>query len=74
MIHAANSVRIAIDAKNFDASLRHCFHRIPYCQRNRLFILLERTETEIRFSIANGMFKMKTDIDRHSPKLMPNNC
>jgi hypothetical protein len=29
MIHAANSVRIAIDAGNFDASLLHCLHRIP---------------------------------------------
>jgi hypothetical protein len=29
MIHAANSVRIAIDTGNFDASLRHCLHRIP---------------------------------------------
>ena len=29
MIHAANSVHIAIDAGNFDASLRHCLHRIP---------------------------------------------
>ncbi len=29
MIHAANSVRIAIDAGNFDASLRNCLPRIP---------------------------------------------
>jgi hypothetical protein len=29
MIHIANSVRIAIDAKNFDASLLHCLHNIP---------------------------------------------
>jgi hypothetical protein len=29
MIHAANSVRIAIDARDFNASLRHCLHRIP---------------------------------------------
>jgi hypothetical protein len=28
LIHAANLVRIAIDAGNFDASLRHCLHRI----------------------------------------------
>ncbi len=27
--HAVISVRIAIDAGNFDASLHHCFHRIP---------------------------------------------
>jgi hypothetical protein len=26
------------------------------------------------FSMANGMFKMKMDIDRHGPRLMPNNC
>jgi hypothetical protein len=29
MIHAANSVRIAIDAGNFGASLRNCLHLIP---------------------------------------------
>ncbi len=68
MIHAANSVRIAIDAGNFYASLCHCLHRIPWCQSNRLFILLERAETEIRFSMANGMFKIKMDIDRHCPR------
>jgi hypothetical protein len=47
MIHAANSVRIAIDARNFDVSLLHCLHRIPQCQSNRLLILLERAEKEI---------------------------
>jgi hypothetical protein len=26
MIHATNSVRIAIDARNFDASVLHCLH------------------------------------------------
>jgi hypothetical protein len=41
---------------------------------NRQFILLESEETEIRFSMANSMFKMKMDIDRHGPRLMPNNC
>jgi hypothetical protein len=29
MIHAAYSIRIAIDAGNSDASLRNCLHRIP---------------------------------------------
>jgi hypothetical protein len=24
--------------------------------------------------MANGMFKMKMDINRHGPRLMPNNC
>jgi hypothetical protein len=48
--------------------------RITFCQTSRLFILLERAETEIRFSIANSMFKTKMDIDRQSPRLMPNNC
>ncbi len=72
MIHAANSVRIAIDAENFDASLQ-CLYRINYCQSNRLLILLERVETEIPFSMANDMFK-KMDIDCHGPRLMPNNC
>jgi hypothetical protein len=36
--------------------------------------LLERAEKEICFSMANGTFKMKMDIDRHGPRLMPNNC
>jgi hypothetical protein len=36
--------------------------------------LFERPETEIRFVLANGMFKMKIDIDRHGPRPMPNNC
>ncbi len=48
--------------------------RIAFCQTNRLFILLERAEKEIRFPMANGMFKTKMDIDRHGPRLMPNNC
>ena len=47
--------------------------RIAFCQTNRLFILLERAEKEIRFSMANGMFKTKTDIDRNSPRLMSYN-
>ncbi len=47
--------------------------RIASCQTNRLFILLERAEKEICFSIANGMFKLKMDIDRHGPRLMTNN-
>ena len=34
--------------------------------------LLERAETEIYFSMANGTFKMKIDIDRHGPELYPN--
>jgi hypothetical protein len=24
--------------------------------------------------VANGTFKMKMNIDRHGPRLMPNNC
>jgi hypothetical protein len=48
--------------------------RIASCQTNRLFILLERAEKEICFSMANGTFKIKMDIDRHGPRLMPNNC
>jgi hypothetical protein len=58
---------------DFDASLHHCLHGIAYCQSNRLFILLERAETEIPFWLANGMLK-KMDINRHGPRLMPNNC
>ncbi len=48
--------------------------RIAFCQTNRLFILLESGEKEICFSMTNVMFKMKMDIDHHSPRLMPNNC
>ncbi len=48
--------------------------RSAFCQTNRLFILLEKAENEIRFSMVNGMFKTKLDIDRHGPRLMPNNC
>jgi hypothetical protein len=29
---------------------------------------------KICFSMANGMFKTKMDIDLHGPRLMPNNC
>jgi hypothetical protein len=29
MIYAVNSVRIALDAGNFDGALHHCLHRIP---------------------------------------------
>ncbi len=46
--------------------------RIAFCQTNRLFILLERAETEIHFALANSMFKPKMEIDRHGPRLMPN--
>ncbi len=49
MIHAANLVRITIEAMNFDVPLYHCLHCIAYCQSNRSLILLEREETEIRF-------------------------
>jgi hypothetical protein len=28
----------------------------------------------IRFSMENGMFKIKMDIDRHGPRRMPDNC
>ncbi len=48
--------------------------RIAFCKTNRLFILLKRAETEIRCAMANSMFKMKMDINRHGPRLMPNNC
>ncbi len=48
--------------------------RIAFCQTNRLFILLERAEKEILFSMTNGMFKIKMDIDRHGPRRMPDNC
>jgi hypothetical protein len=47
---------------------------IAKLQTNRLFILLERAEMEIRFALANGMFKMKMDIHRDGPRPMPNSC
>jgi hypothetical protein len=46
-----------------------------FCQRNRLLILLERAENgNSFFSLENGMLKMKMDIDRNGPRLVPNNC
>ncbi len=48
--------------------------RIAFSQTNRLFILLDRAEKERRFSMANGMFKIKMGIDRHGPRRMPGNC
>ncbi len=48
--------------------------RIAFCQTNRLIILLKRAEKEIRFSMANGMFKIKMDIDRQGPRRIPDNC
>jgi len=50
------------------------FDCIAFCQTNRLFILLEKAQKEIRFSMANGRFKRKMDIDCHGPRLMLNNC
>jgi hypothetical protein len=47
---------------------------LTFCQTNRVFILLERAETEIRFSMANIMFKTKTDINHPGARLMPRNC
>ncbi len=47
---------------------------IAFCQTNHLFIFLVRAEKEICFSMANGTFKIKMDIVRHGPRLMPNNC
>jgi hypothetical protein len=49
IICAANSIRIAINAGNFDASLHHCLHCIACCQSIRLLIWVQRVETEIRF-------------------------
>ncbi len=45
-----------------------------FCQTNRLIIVLERAETEIRFALANSMFRTKMDIDRHGPRLVSNSC
>jgi hypothetical protein len=62
LIHDANSVRIIIDAGNFDASLHHCLNCIAYCQSNRLLILLERVETEIPFWNGKRHVKKWTSI------------
>jgi len=48
--------------------------RNAFCQTNRLFNVLERAEKEICFSMANGTFKIKMDIDRHGSRPMPNSC
>ncbi len=48
IICAANSIRIAIDARNFDAPLLHCLHRIPK------FIFAGRSG----FLFKNFMFKL----------------
>jgi hypothetical protein len=47
MIHAANLVRIAIDAGNFDLSMYHCLHHTLNVKVNRLIILLLQTGKEI---------------------------
>jgi hypothetical protein len=49
-------VRKLIDALRVG---RSWLNRIAYNQSNRLLILLERAETEIRFRKANGMFNKK---------------
>jgi hypothetical protein len=43
---------------------RSCLICIGFCQR---------TDMEIRFSMASGMFKTKMDTDRHGQRLVPNN-
>jgi hypothetical protein len=54
------------DILNYQSSeldLKNGYQMQIFC----LFILLERAEMEIRFALANGMFKMKMDIDGHGP-------
>jgi hypothetical protein len=63
-------VRKLIDALKIGRSF---LIRIAFNQTNCLFILLERAEMEIRFSMANSMFKTKMDIDRHGPRFIANN-
>ncbi len=45
--------------------------RIAFCQTNRLFILLERAEKEIRFSMANARSKSKWTSIATVPDLCP---
>ncbi len=47
---------------------RSCLICITNCQSNRLLILLQRAEMVVRFSIANSIFNLKMDIDRHGPR------
>jgi hypothetical protein len=44
--------------------------RFAYSSRHRLLILLEWAETEIKSFQGNDMFKLKTTLDRHSPRLI----
>jgi len=42
-----------------------------FCQTNHLFILLERAEMKY---VSQWQTTLSKDIDRHGPRLMPNNC
>jgi hypothetical protein len=64
---------------SFQAPKIRCANKLCVISRKVLFVkviaylIFERAETEIRFSMANCMFKNKMDIDRHGPRRMPNN-
>jgi hypothetical protein len=57
IICAANSIRTAMDAGNFDTSWRYCLQGIPEFQSDPLIILLLQAEKEIRVLLKNRMFK-----------------
>jgi hypothetical protein len=67
MIHAADLVRIAIGAGNFDVSIMHHYlHHSLNAKVNRVIILLLQAEKEIRF-LPKSMFSLKINLDRHGP-------
>ncbi len=51
-----------------------CLHRIAYWHSNRLLILLLQAETELYIFVTDVIFnmKMKINIDRRGPRLIPN--
>ncbi len=72
------SGRISFTLRTFGAQInwRVISRKVLFDPHRHFFkqIALERAEKEIRFSMANGTFKMKMDIDCHGPRLVPNNC
>jgi hypothetical protein len=54
---------------------RNIFALHANCQRNRLLILLDWAEKEIRFLPENHTFKINNiTLDRHGHRLIPNQC
>ncbi len=51
-----------------------CLNPISYCQSNRLLILLYGEKGHENMFLNGKRHVKKMDIDRHGPRLMPNNC